>query len=279
MKTSYFVILMAIGVFSITLMVNSAYAQLSCPDCGPADPRIGAPPQESEPDPRYEPKSITKHFSDAIITVKMEGDSVFYLDSPNQIIRAIVKIQNYTASDGQYFVKITHMSSQKVLKDFVVNPRSFGEDLWTAKLSYPIQESDIKIGDQTFFGEYQIKVTAELAWQTGSTSFFIFDSKTIDVSSKNIIPDWIKNNAKWWVSGLIDDETFVQGIQFLIKEEIIQIPPTVQGTNSGGPEIPDWVKNNANWWAQGLITETDFLKGIEYLVKNNIINVHEKIII
>lgn len=32
------------------------------------------------------------------------------------------------------------------------------------------------------------------------------------------IPDWIKNDAKWWIDNSIDDQTFVNGIQFLIKE-------------------------------------------------------------
>ncbi len=37
------------------------------------------------------------------------------------------------------------------------------------------------------------------------------------------IPDWIKNNAGWWADGQIDDNSFVQGIQFLIKEGIMKI--------------------------------------------------------
>ncbi len=37
------------------------------------------------------------------------------------------------------------------------------------------------------------------------------------------IPEWIKNNAGWWAEGAIDDTSFVQGIQFLIKEGIMTI--------------------------------------------------------
>ena len=37
------------------------------------------------------------------------------------------------------------------------------------------------------------------------------------------IPAWIKNNAGWWADGQIPDSTFVDGIQFLIKEGIIVI--------------------------------------------------------
>ena len=37
------------------------------------------------------------------------------------------------------------------------------------------------------------------------------------------IPEWIKGNAGWWAEGAIDDDSFVQGIQFLIKEGIMSI--------------------------------------------------------
>jgi len=88
-------------------------------------------------------------------------------------------------------------------------------------------------------------------------------------SNSNAIPTWVKNNAGWWRDGHIDDGSFVQGIQFLIKQEIIQIPPTTQG--SGGSEIPNWIKNNAGWWAEGRISDNDFIFGVNYLVNQGII--------
>jgi hypothetical protein len=44
-----------------------------------------------------------------------------------------------------------------------------------------------------------------------------------DGTGSNEIPAWIKNNAEWWAAGQIDDDSFVQGIQFLIKEGIMRI--------------------------------------------------------
>ena len=35
------------------------------------------------------------------------------------------------------------------------------------------------------------------------------------------VPEWIKNNAGWWADGQIDDNSFVSGIQYLIKVGII----------------------------------------------------------
>ena len=85
------------------------------------------------------------------------------------------------------------------------------------------------------------------------------------------IPNWVRGNAKWWAQGAIGDSDFVSGIQYLIKEGIIHIPPTQQSTSLGPQEIPQWIKNNADWWSQGLILDDDFVKGIQYLVENGII--------
>ena len=87
------------------------------------------------------------------------------------------------------------------------------------------------------------------------------------------IPNWIKNNAAWWAEGQIDDDAFIQGIQFLIKESILKIPPTTQGSISGTSDIPNWIKNNAAWWAEGQIDDDAFIQGIQFLIKESILRV------
>jgi hypothetical protein len=87
------------------------------------------------------------------------------------------------------------------------------------------------------------------------------------------VPSWVKNNAGWWANGSIDDNSFVQGIQFLIKDGIIKIPKTTQGASSGTSQIPSWVKNNAGWWADGSISESDFIKGIQFLIQQGIVKI------
>jgi hypothetical protein len=37
------------------------------------------------------------------------------------------------------------------------------------------------------------------------------------------VPDWIKNNASWWSDNLIDDITFINGLQYLIEHKIFKI--------------------------------------------------------
>ena len=86
------------------------------------------------------------------------------------------------------------------------------------------------------------------------------------------IPGWIKNNAGWWADGQIDDGSFVSGIQWLISNNVMTIPPTEQGTGSDDV-IPGWIKNNAGWWADGQIDDASFLNGIEYLIDNSILEI------
>jgi hypothetical protein len=86
------------------------------------------------------------------------------------------------------------------------------------------------------------------------------------------IPSWIKNNAGWWADNAIDDETFVQGIQYLINEEIMNIPQTESGESSGN-DIPSWIKNNAGWWAEDAIDDETFVQAIQYLITNGIMQV------
>lgn len=44
-----------------------------------------------------------------------------------------------------------------------------------------------------------------------------------DESKLVSIPAWIKNNTGWWADGSINDDSFIQGTQFLIEQGILQI--------------------------------------------------------
>ncbi len=92
------------------------------------------------------------------------------------------------------------------------------------------------------------------------------------IVTKVQIPDWVRNNAGWWAEGSIDDSDFAGGIAFMIKEGIIQVPPT-QSTGTGESVIPDWIRNNAEWWSEGLISDDDFAGGLQFLIANGIISV------
>ena len=46
---------------------------------------------------------------------------------------------------------------------------------------------------------------------------------TQSVQAEGLIPEWIKNNAGWWVDGTVDDATFLNGIEFLIESGVINV--------------------------------------------------------
>jgi len=93
-----------------------------------------------------------------------------------------------------------------------------------------------------------------------------------DESKKISIPNWIKTNALWWAEGKIDDSTFSSGIEYMIKEKIIQVPYT-EKQEVGTSVIPEWVRNNSLWWAEDQITDKDFASGLQFLIKTGIITV------
>ncbi len=43
------------------------------------------------------------------------------------------------------------------------------------------------------------------------------------VQAESFVPEWIKANAGWWADGTLDDETFLNGIKFLLENGVIDV--------------------------------------------------------
>jgi len=43
-------------------------------------------------------------------------------------------------------------------------------------------------------------------------------------ASDTVIPDWVKNNAKWWSEDSISEDDYVKSLEYLIMHGIIDIP-------------------------------------------------------
>jgi phosphonate transport system substrate-binding protein len=41
--------------------------------------------------------------------------------------------------------------------------------------------------------------------------------------AQSLVPEWVKNNAAWWAEGTVDDQTFLNGIEFLIENGVINV--------------------------------------------------------
>ena len=144
----------------------------------------------------------------------------------------------------------------------ITKPDGTKESMFVVAKKTGDYDSQFQIAHDSKVGNYQFEIK--------------YNSKTVDSFSVKVtseqVPEWIKNNAKWWADGQLEDKTFTQGIEFLIKERIINISNLSQESSEITKErVPIWVKNNAKWWADDMITEDDFIKGIKYLVENKII--------
>jgi len=140
------------------------------------------------------------------------------------------------------------------------------------------EEIDMLIPDDTS-GQVIVKF-ANIGNVPFSTIEFPLVVKTYDSESTNkevsqgiLISNWVRNNAGWWADGKITDNDFALGIEFLIKQGIIDVPVVSNINKAENIVIPDWVRVNAGWWAENQISDEDFIKGLEYLVKEGIISV------
>jgi len=95
------------------------------------------------------------------------------------------------------------------------------------------------------------------------------------------IPNWIKNVAGWWADGVISENEFLAGIEYLINNNIILLDFVpcnyeIQSQYGDTKSVPDWIKNNANWWSENLIGDIDFINGLQYLIEYKIIKIDNK---
>ncbi len=87
------------------------------------------------------------------------------------------------------------------------------------------------------------------------------------------IPDWIKQVAEFWITDQIDDQGFVQVIEYLVQQEIITIPYAESPEEESAVSIPSWIKTNSEFWVKGDISDDEFAVGLEWLINNGIIRV------
>jgi hypothetical protein len=86
------------------------------------------------------------------------------------------------------------------------------------------------------------------------------------------VPSWVKSNAGWWADGAISDLEFLTGVEFLVKDGIIAVPPTNVSSETSD-SVPSWLKNNAGWWAEGIVSDGEFVNGIQHLMMTGLISV------
>jgi len=106
-----------------------------------------------------------------------------------------------------------------------------------------------------------------------SATMILFALNPVLASAETQIPNWVKQVAEFWITDQIDDDGFVQVIQYLVGQEIISIPDAKPAEGESAVSIPGWIKTNSEFWIQGGINDDEFAVGLEWLINNGIIQV------
>ena len=127
-------------------------------------------------------------------------------------------------------------------------------------------------------GDYVVHISADKTWPIGLYHVSgMYNSKEIGTVAFDLkkldIPNWVRNNAKWWAASQISDSDFARGLEYLIKQGIITIPAGTQSEGASENQIPSWLKKNAGWWGEGQLSDDEFVKSIQWLITNGIIRV------
>jgi len=187
--------------------------------------------------------------------------------------------ENFEVVDRNGFfedVKVYLIEDEKLFKKTMVYEIIFAKPMETSDIVYKMWDFDRRGTTMKVYDAIEV-VDPTLLEEIPET----YNSESV-VDSTPPVPEWIKENVKWWADGQIEDSTFTAGIGYLIQEKIIDVEvlPNVSKDPDEKEEIqeeiivssvPEWIKNNAKWWADGLLSEDDFLNGIKYLVENKII--------
>jgi len=106
------------------------------------------------------------------ISVSIVGDSVISLDSTNRLIRADVEIENFDpAGNGYYFMKVTQLSTDKVLTETEIHPMNRGNEIWGVQIAYLLDEKIFGIPADELIGKYELQITTEIGNSTAKTTF------------------------------------------------------------------------------------------------------------
>ncbi len=134
---------------------------------------------------------------------------------------------------------------------------------------------------------------------------FIFNLSEVASAEEQVIPSWIKLIAVWWGEDKISDQDFVNTLQYLVENKILEVPsPEIFEPGCGPGLVLDeitaecvihdesdtdgifldavkeqqkmvvsLIKTTAFWWGEGKIADQDFVDALQYLVENNVLTI------
>ena len=127
--------------------------------------------------------------------------------SKNYFYNAIQIIDEKETSQNEVLVDNTRLPTEELSKDVEIPEWIKNTAGWWSEDK--MNNSDFILG-MRYLTDNQILIILQT-------------EKTELDSTREEIPEWIKNTAGWWSEDLIQDEEFIEGIQFLVDNKIIQI--------------------------------------------------------
>ena len=85
-----------------------------------------------------------------------------------------------------------------------------GQEFSSSLLYVPLAEKVTELGKQ---GLAKATYDGETLWDYSASA----DMESLE------IPKWIRDNAKWWSEGLITDQDYINGLQYLISQGILKV--------------------------------------------------------
>ena len=85
-----------------------------------------------------------------------------------------------------------------------------GQEFSSSLLYVPLADKVVELGKK---GLSKVTYDGEVLWEYSGTAQM----------SEYKIPPWIRDNAKWWSEGLITDQEYINGLQYLIQQGILKV--------------------------------------------------------
>ncbi|MHB8545710.1 MAG: hypothetical protein ACYDAJ_02980 [Nitrosotalea sp.] len=181
------------------------------------------------------------------------------------------------SNDGSYQIKILYVSTPilaTATANIVLNaapspvvsspPPASTQPVAPQQSSQPAQSSNGTIVTPSYTQtpiEQQIQQRIALANKL---------KQQLDQNATTQIPFWVKDTARKWCDGTIDNAGFSKDIQYFISSGLVktdgQITPTFTFDH-----IPSWVKQVTSWWTQGTISDYSYVNTIQFLLDEKII--------
>ncbi len=139
-----------------------------------------------------------------------------------------------------------------------------------ASSSLPMAISDVKttVTAPNPFTSIQFKkqgtytISVEYDGARADTEFQLVDS------GKIVIPFWIKDVARLWLDGIIDDTAYLKNLM-----DNGTITPEQALDGDAMTSVPTVARILSIAWVQGLISDHEYALGMQYLVDKNVITV------